>query len=236
MKKRKVIVSAALVLLVALGTILFTAIPGKISRVKYPYAGSSLLDYSDYSPAVDVIIRDDYTIEEYMNYINYNIIRGKFLTDIDKAPVKEFTLLPETGSAYYEDLKSMADETGQSIESLGTPLSDCVLQFEVEEDLAGIWKKGEVISLNKRIDDNNTTKPQYPDVKTGDKAVLIVYKTNLGVYTTATGFFYIDEHDRVISAEKYPSMDKYTGMNVDEFMDILAGIYKEKGAKPTPEP
>jgi hypothetical protein len=39
-----------------------------------------------------------------------------------------------------------------------------------------------------------------------------------------------------ISAEKYPSLDKYTGMNIDEFMDILAGIYDEKGAKPAPEP
>lgn len=161
------------------------------------------------------------------------IIEGYFVTDKASADSSKITIMPKPGTAGEKLLQDTAASFGKTVSEVSPKRIDYSLQFFVEDVIAGNCETG-IITLYM----NENGYKMYPSVKSGDKAILILQDIDGKYYNYTHSFYYIvssmeynsimgqnSAESIVLSAESYPSLDKYSGMTISAFKSELAELY-----------
>ncbi|MDR1117101.1 MAG: hypothetical protein LBL09_02500 [Oscillospiraceae bacterium] len=217
--KKKIAIILPLLCIVAALSFIFAKDDNAISRGKYPYVGLSVTDISAVYPASEMAIMRDMTIELLAKNYDAAII-GKIITPAS-GEIKSYKLIPEKGTPEYRAHMSVAEEYGKSLEEVSVDVKYYEIEVLVQKSAGDELKTGDTMTLRiaagSHLDRNELV---FPPVGKGDKVILFISHNKyneLDFYSTScSGFYYVTDNDNAVSAEKYESLDKYTGSDIYE--------------------
>jgi hypothetical protein len=230
MSKKKVVAGIAIVAIICVAFGIYFR-PENDLREQYPYSGYSTLSNEELlakEPSLDrAAFPTDISIEEVISMKrNCVIVSGMFLEGKDNASVKDVVILPEKDTPEYRMLEDTAESFDKEILDVAPVRATHYIKFAVKEVISGACEDKEIT-----VSIANLGFELYPNVKPGTQAILLLTHAEDGYYNYSYEFFYLTEDNLVLSAEKYESLDKYSGTKYEDFVNTLTVLSAEYAKK-----